>query len=146
MATCFDVADYFLSKVCQDEDFDDIMTHLKLQKLVYYAQGFTLAITGKQLFGEPIVAWDHGPVTPDLYQTYKEYGKNPIPALEPGVADARFDKEQLEILEEVHELYGQFSAWKLRNLTHSEPTWDDAYPNGVIEHEAMETYFKTLLV
>jgi len=144
MTTCYDVAQFFLSKV--REEVGDIMTHLKLQKLVYYAQGFTLAITGKPLFEEPIEAWDHGPVVPALYNEFRRYGSHPIPPLASGSVDDRFSKEHLEILEDVHELYGQFSAWKLRNLTHEEPTWEKAYPNGVIRHEAMEEFFKTLLV
>lgn len=55
MLTCFDAADYFLSKI--DEDAGDVITNLKLQKLVYYAQGFSLALCGRPLFAERIEAW-----------------------------------------------------------------------------------------
>lgn len=142
--TSKDVAEYFLSRI--REEVGDTITHLKLQKLVYYAQGFNLAITGQPLFDDEIVAWEHGPVAPDLYNNYREYGSNPIPPLEAGSVDDKFTAEQLEILDEVHELYGQFSAWKLRNLTHEDKTWIDAHPNGIITHDAMKDYFKTLLV
>ena len=61
--TAFDVANYFLS-IPEYED----LTNLKLQKLVYYAQGIHLAIYGKPLFNEAIKAWEHGPVVPELYR------------------------------------------------------------------------------
>src|SRR5450631_518283 len=60
MLTARAVADYFLSLV--DEEAGDSLSNLKLQKLVYYAQGFSLALTGKRLFDEAIEAWEHGPV------------------------------------------------------------------------------------
>ena len=65
MISCQDVANYFLS-LC-DEDAGDLISNLKLQKLVYYAQGFHLAISGEPLFDEKIMAWEHGPVIPQLY-------------------------------------------------------------------------------
>jgi uncharacterized phage-associated protein len=52
MLTCFDIANYFLSLV--EEDSGDLMTNLKLQKLVYYAQGFWLALQGQLLFQQHI--------------------------------------------------------------------------------------------
>ena len=67
MATVFDVARYILSR--QDQNAGDTISNMKLQKLVYYAQGFALAITGKPLFQEDIEAWEHGPVAPALYPT-----------------------------------------------------------------------------
>lgn len=72
MLTCFDAADYFLSKI--DEDAGDVITNLKLQKLVYYAQGFSLALCGRPLFAERIEAWQHGPVCPALFAKYEKSG------------------------------------------------------------------------
>ncbi|HSX79064.1 MAG TPA: type II toxin-antitoxin system antitoxin SocA domain-containing protein, partial [Candidatus Saccharimonadia bacterium] len=62
MLDCYDVAQYFLAKA--DEDAGDLMSNLKLQKLVYYAQGFALALLDKPLFPQCIEAWIHGPVVP----------------------------------------------------------------------------------
>ena len=99
MLTCFDVADYFLSKT--DEEAGDVISNLKLQKLVYYAQGFTLAVTGKPLFNEEIEAWQHGPVVPDLYHKYKDHGAYGIPA-PTNVDFSKFSSEIKEILDEGH--------------------------------------------
>ena len=141
MPTAKDVANYFLSKT--REEIGDNITHLKLQKLVYYAQGFHLAVYKTPLFDEPIEAWDHGPVVPALYKEYRVYGLSPIPGTVEAEAVLPFTEEQLALLDDVYEVYGQFSAWKLRALTHSEPTWEKAYPNGIITHQAMEKFFKT---
>lgn len=141
MPTAKDVANYFLSKT--REEIGDNITHLKLQKLVYYAQGFHLAVYGTPLFDEEIQAWDHGPVVPTLYREYKEYGSAPIPGTNEADSMLPFTDEQLSLLDDVYEVYGQFSAWKLRALTHNEPTWTRAYPNGVITQQALKEFFKT---
>jgi len=47
MHSCFDVAKYFLAQ--SSEDAGDLISNLKLQKLVYYAQGFSLALNGRPL-------------------------------------------------------------------------------------------------
>ena len=59
MASVFDVAAYILSKA--DIEEGDGITHLKLQKLVYYVQGFAMATLGYPLFPDKIEAWVHGP-------------------------------------------------------------------------------------
>lgn len=141
MLSCFDVADYFLSLT--DEEAGDLISNLKLQKLVYYAQGFNLALYGKPLFNETIEAWEHGPVVPELYHKYKEYGSCTIPTPKDIDFD-KFDKKTRELLDEVYEVYGQYSAWKLRNLSHNEPPYEDA-KLGVISHKSMKEYFETLL-
>ena len=140
MLTCFDVADYFLSKT--DEEAGDVISNLQLQKLVYYAQGFTLAVTGKPLFNEEIEAWQHGPVVPDLYHKYKDHGAYGIPA-PTNVDFSKFSSEIKEILDEVYDVYGQFSAWKLRNMTHEEAPWKNTEKGDVISLSSMSEYFKT---
>ena len=144
MLTCFDIAHYFLAQT--DEDAGDTISNLKLQKLVYYAQGFYLALYNKPLFNEEIEAWTHGPVIPALYRVYKKYAANPIPV----PTDLDFDvysKEVKELLDEVFLVYGQYSGWKLRALTHEEPTWRDHYAsvNKIISIAEMTVYFKTLI-
>lgn len=147
MPTAHDVAKYFLAK-CDPEDGDE-MSNLKVQKLVYYAQGFHLAVMGEPLFPEDIYAWAHGPVVPDLYQAFKENGSDHIPAPTDFDPEGVFTPEQRELLDEVYESYGQFSAWKLRNMTHAEAPWKDADARGyslVITHDALRTFFLTRLV
>jgi len=143
MLTCDDIARYFLAKT--DEDSGDLISNLKLQKLVYYAQGFSLALFDRPLFGEDIEAWTHGPVIPDLYHEYKHHGDGAIPR--PVDLDfSKYDADTRELLDEVYATYGQFSAWKLRNMTHDEPPWSAVAPwGGRITHDALREYFKTLV-
>jgi uncharacterized phage-associated protein len=143
MVSCFDVANFFLAQA--DEDAGDLISNLKLQKLVYYAQGFHLAMFDQPLFPEEIQAWVHGPVIPELYQKYKEYGPNPLP---PPVSLEleRFSPEVIELLNDVQQVYGQFSAWKLRSMTYEEPPWSNTETGQSISYEKMKEYFKTLLV
>lgn len=144
MLTCFDIARYFLTLT--DEESGDAISNLKLQKLVYYAQGFHLALHSKPLFNESIEAWMHGPVIPELYHHYKEHGATPIP--KPMDLDfSVYSDEVKELLDEVYMVYGQYSAWKLRELTHDEPTWKNNYQSldKTISHQEMISYFKTLV-
>lgn len=142
MLTAQDVAEYFLWRAA-DQD-DERLSNLKLQKLLYYAQGFSLAIFDKPLFSESVVAWVHGPVVVSLYHRYKEYGSGPIP---PPVASdlSKYGDDTIALLEEVFAVFGQFAAWTLRGMTHSEPPWADVPVPGEITHDAMKRYFKTRL-
>ena len=137
------VADYILS--LSDPDEGDIISHLKLQKLLYYAQGFHLAIFDEPLFSEPVVAWDHGPVVESLYQVYKVHGSAAIPVPSEIDFDA-FTEDQKELLKEVYTTYGQYSAWRLRHMTHDEPPWASTSRDCEITQESMKEYFKTQLI
>ncbi len=143
MQTCRTVAKYFLALV--DEESGDSLSNLKLQKLVYYAQGIHLALFDTALFPEQIEAWTHGPVVPELYHTYKQFGAAPLPR--ESVDLAAYSQQSREALDEAWTVYGQFSAAKLRNMTHDEAPWKDAYASGggVISLESMRVYFKTQL-
>lgn len=143
-STAEDVAKYFIWRTNQDEEYGDNITNLKLQKLVYYAQGFHLAWYEEPLFGDQIEAWAHGPVVRPLYFKYQTYGAKPIPTPE-DFDPASLDQQTKAVLEEVYSVYGQFSAWGLRNLTHEEAPWQDTAQNAVISEEAMKQYFADTL-
>jgi uncharacterized phage-associated protein len=138
-----DIARYFLAK--SDADDGDLISNLKLQKLCYYAQGVGLiARGGAPLFNERIEAWLHGPVVPILYNEYRHYGRSAIAP----VSDldlSKYDAEDLMILDDVFDYYGQYSAWRLREMTHTEAPWKDAYAeaeNTVITPSVLANFFK----
>lgn len=139
------VAAYFLNIANQD-DAEDLISNLKVQKLCYYAQGFHLALYGTRLFDEPIEAWQHGPVVADLYHQFKVHKGSAIPTPDDFDVSLLSDTVQA-LLNEVYEVYGQFSAWKLRNLTHTEPPWIEASESGtLIADQTMIDYFRTQLL
>lgn len=143
--SCFDVANYFLSLV--EDETEDLISNLKLQKLCYYAQGFHIALYNRILFPERIEAWTHGPVIPDLYRKYSNYKWNSIPA--PAELDLdMYANDVKDLLNEIWAEYGQYSAWALRNITHDEPPWKDAInrANNVITHSELKNYFSTQIV
>lgn len=144
-----DVANFFLSAI-DKEEAGDLISHLKIQKLVYYAQGVHLAMFNKELFDEEIEAWGHGPVVPSLYHEFKSFGSG---AIEPNFENfslSIFTKEQRDMLKEVYITFGQFSAWMLRNMTHEERPWVKTTKNGkivnknlIIDKTLLQEYFKT---
>jgi uncharacterized phage-associated protein len=144
MPSCYDVARFFLSLV--EEEAGDVMTNLKLQKLVYYAQGFHLAKYGKPIFPERICAWEYGPVVPNLYHALKKCGANPISL---GDLDSfprgRLDNDTKRLLTEINSVYGQFSAFRLMQLTHNEPPWKETPRGSIISHDSMRRFFRTRL-
>ena len=143
MISGHDIAKYFLAQI--DEDAGDLISNLKLQKLLYYAQGFNLALYDEPLFPESIEAWTHGPVVPEVYHEYKDFGSNAIP-IPSNVDFSKYDQQTRELLDEVYSVYGQFSAWKLRNMTHDEEPWKNATVGDIITSKSMEKYFKTQIV
>ncbi len=142
MYKAYYIAEWFLARNRKDliDGSDEAISNLKLQKLLYYAQGCTLALTGEPLFDDEILAWEHGPVVPEIYHKYKKNGSNGIPY------DSNFDYRSLDprtaaILEEVYQEFGQYSAWKLRNMTHQETPWKKTKKNDVISNELIKDYF-----
>ncbi len=69
-----DIARWFIAWA---ENVDAEVSNLKLQKLLYYAQGHRLGATGEPLFSDPIQAWAHGPVVAEVYHAYKEESDRP---------------------------------------------------------------------
>lgn len=105
-----------------------------------------MAIHDEPLFNERIEAWQHGPVIPAVWHEYKVYGSYGIPA--PGdLDDELYDAKTKKLLDEVWDVYGQFSAWKLRNMTHEETPWIEAWasPDKTISNASLKRYFETLV-
>lgn len=144
MANVNDVARYLITlnaNNCQEGESG--LTNLKLQKLAYYAQGFYGAIYDTPLFDEPIEAWTHGPVVPSLYHAYKQYGSSPIDA-PIDFQSSDLNDDEMGLLQEVYDIYGQFSAWRLRDMTHAESPWlNHEKMAEEIPFEEMKEFFKT---
>ena len=121
----------------------DGISNLKLQKLLYYAQGFSMAAYGEPLFKEDVVAWEHGPVVVEVYEKYKKNGSNYIPS---DTCPASLTTDEKNLIQSIWNVYGQFSAWKLRDMTHNEIPWLNTKRNQIIPQERMVSYFKDLVV
>ena len=138
--TAMDIVKLFLKLQGLDEDSGDVITNLKAQKLLYYAQGVALAETGQPLFDEDFRNWQHGPVIPEVYQKLKQFGSNQI-ELDEELNESLFSDSELEMLIRAYRSFGQYSAWKLRDMTHAEAPWRDTKPDEVITKGAIKKYF-----
>ena len=127
------------------EEAGDLMTDLKLQKMLYFAQCWHLVRYDEPMFQNVIEAWDHGPVVPEIYSEYKQYGRNPIQA-SPVDYDA-FSNQELETIMDVFAYYGRYSASGLREISHQyDSPWANAYKPGLkhleITQESMKDFYK----
>lgn len=133
-----DIANKIISKT--DLEHGDTISNLKLQKMMYYQQGFHLAYFGTPLFDEDIVAWQYGPVVPSVYQEYKSFESNSISTSKEGIA---LSDDEEELFNNVYEEYNQFSAVALMKMTHEETPWKTTEINSVISRDKMAAFFKT---
>lgn len=138
------IAEYLIPLANPEEE--DLITNLKLQKLLYYAQGFHLALFNKPLFNDTLVAWQYGSVIPNVYQVYnKKYRYNPISQPDDFNIN-QYSQEVQELLDDVYELYGQYTAPTLKQFTMEEPPWKATDLNQEISLDLMKAYFKTQLL
>lgn len=142
MASVFDVSDYILRQLGP-------ITAMKLQKLVYYSQAWSLVWDEAPLFDEKIEAWANGPVVPDLFNAHRG---------EFTVREERFgnfsnlNEDQKETIDAVLEFYGAKTANWLSDLTHREDPWrnarrglsDGERGNAEISHASMSEYYGNL--
>lgn len=159
-----DISRYIINK-CNDENI--IISNLKLQKLLYFVQGFNYAFSNHRCFDDQIQAWDYGPVCPEAYHEFKKYGANNIPPIlqyetiefvddniewvckkyNPNIIDA----ETRETIDAVIDNYGSYSATRLVEITHSQVPWRETYyshpgeKNVTIDENIIQDYFTKIL-
>ena len=144
--TIFDIANFFLKIV--DRDAGSTITPLKLQKILYYAQGYHLAMFDIELFEEDFQAWAHGPANLEIYNEYKEYGYSAIDAPKGDVP--LLDDGLIDFLYRIWNTYGIFDGKYLEQLTHQETPWIEARGDckegepctNVISKDTMKAFFK----
>jgi uncharacterized phage-associated protein len=131
------VANYLIERASVDAE---ALTPMKVQKLVYFAHGWNLAIRNEPLLNERIEAWKYGPVVPQLYRQLKEYGSRGIPepvkvlrfkgmrisVVVPTIQDyEEYARETKQLLDRIWEVYGRYTAIQLSNATHAPGSpWD----------------------
>lgn len=132
------IANYFLAKA---REANRELTPMKLQKLVYFAQGWHLAVRNESLIDEQVEAWPYGPVIPTLYREFREFGDRPITfeatdCVPNGRGGLRFVRPSVDdqphvaeftklFLDRIWDVYGAYSAIQLSNMTHkSGSPWD----------------------
>ena len=141
------IADFFIRKGIESRN---PVNPMKLQKLIYFAHGFHLALyNNTPLIKEEICAWKYGPVIASVYEQYKHYGNRPIDSIK--FRKLNLEPNLVEFLEFIWSSYSEYSAIRLSNLTHVENSpWDIALSpyegiiprDVVISNSTINNYFK----
>lgn len=156
------VANYFIDLATRS---GSPPTHMKIQKLLFFAHGWHLALTDQPLLDEIIQAWKWGPVVPNVYQEFKTAGRSPITTkgtelvstsqglmwIAPEINDPTGYVPAL--LNKIWEVFGPYTGLQLSEMTHAQGTpWKtvvDACTSGLtlncpISDDLIKSYFKGL--
>jgi len=148
------VANRFLEHA---EKAEQELTQMQLQKLVYIAHGWNLAINDRALTEDRPIAWDYGPVYYDLWKALRKYGRFPVTEkvkigdFDAGATEQRaneisigfLEKTETAVVNKVFEVYGKFRAFQLSAMTHAEGTpWDEIF----IKNEGKKTIIPNKLI
>ena len=137
------VANHLLTLARNDDRW---FTPLQVLKLVYYCQGWGLALFNSRLFYQEIEAWRYGPVVPAIYQEAKRYVDNPITEYLYAQRSV-LDEQDLALVNAVYLKYGQYQGKQLITLTHKPGSpWDQVWSNRITDHdiipiEVIQDYF-----
>jgi uncharacterized phage-associated protein len=153
-----EIANEFL-RLAQEEGIQ--LTQMQLQKLVYLAHGYSLAIEGEPLVEDNVEAWDYGTVFRPLWNALTQYGNAPVPGIirwgdgsgfiRTGGKEAneRLSPAEKAIVGKVWDIYGRYPAFKLSALTHDQNgPWKRHYVKGenrVIPNDSIREYFRNLI-
>lgn len=134
-----DVSKFLLFRANHD---GEVITNLKMQKLLYYAQAWHLVNFGTELFKDDIEAWPLGPVIPSVYREYKKFGPKPIEYKDSGKETERFSEKQVKFLEEFYSIYIRIPASQLVNMAHNEEPWKIAFKDCTdIDTDLMKKFY-----
>lgn len=153
------IANWFIDQARSVKKYE--LTPLKLQKLVYIAHGWNLALTDKPLINEDVQAWQYGPVVPNIYHRLKHYGKEQITDNILEIDDSGLEIPRVplddeftnQLLHKIWDVYGSYDGVRLSQLTHAADTpwsyqWEKMQKTGLqqsaIPIDDVKRYYKKL--
>lgn len=135
MLKAIDIANFFVD--VYNAMGEEIITNLKVNELVYFAQAWSLAKFNTKLFDEDIEAWEQGPIIPSVYQAFRPCGSKNIEMTIGEYDESIFTSEQLNFLADIALTYGKYTV----------SPWAQVYEkkkNNIITPESMKKYFSAL--
>jgi uncharacterized phage-associated protein len=150
MSAAVDIADRIVR--FRADDIGVPIDPLSLEKHLFYAQSFWLALSGRPLFDDEFEAWRNGPVVPEVYHAYKGFGSSLIiPAC--GATRPLGNRKVETYIEEVVDFFGGYTAFQLSRATHAEEPWQKvrdgiekrSSPRIVIPKAEMLRYYSRLM-
>lgn len=146
MLNSIDVANFFID-LAKSDPYND-MTNIRVNKMLFFAQGWSLVRRGKALFKEDLRAWTYGPVAPSVYYAFQPCGNQKIVDYSGKFDPEKFSAEEIDLLLDVSREYDKYSTTKLVDMTHAKGSpWQQVYQeyeNKVISKSSISEYFKTL--
>lgn len=149
MDTMYKVLD-IAKMLIKTEDFEtasggDNMTNFRLQKMLYYEQGYHLARYGTPLFRAGMIATVHGPIVPSVFDHYKSYGYNPLPVED--CSHVNMTREEEELFDKVYDAYCGYSTLGLANMCRKESPIVKALrsESNEVALDDLESFFKRKL-
>lgn len=137
MANVFEVSNYFLSKTVLGTEYN--ITPLKMQKLLFYAQGWYLGYKGIPLFEEEMKHWAHGPVVLSVYEKYRKYGYFSINCK--AETYENLTTSEKEVIDEVWKIYGGLDGKFLEEIVSMEDPLLFTELNEIISKEKIKKCF-----
>jgi uncharacterized phage-associated protein len=136
-----DFAHWFINRA--DRESGEAITHLKVQKLLYFAEAYHLANFNRSLFREEFEAWAHGPVVQEVWRDLKSYGWDAIPLID----TQNKIKEPIIVryLESLYDKFGRMGAKRLEEMTHEHLPWKNARGNLPPEASSSARIDKTII-
>ena len=119
---------------------------LKLQKLLYLAQGYSYAFYDRPLFNDELEGWFHGPVVREIYHMFKDYQYNSIDI---NYEIDELDKDATDVLNYIIDNFAKYDAKYLEELSHNQEPWilsrigldPDERSDKTISKESIANYF-----
>jgi len=115
MASVRDVARFFID---YGEKSGEPMTNMRVNKMLYFAQGVHLAKEGCSLFDDDIEAWQWGPVVSSIYHRYKPFEARPIVDTQPGFNRDSFSESEYASLLDTARIYCVYTTSTLVGFSH----------------------------
>ena len=115
------------------------ITNLKLQKILYYVQGYFFKTFDKEAFSEEIYRWQYGPVVPIAYYEYNVFGSRPL-ASNYGYSIVLTEEEN-KLIDLIIAKCQKFPSSVLVDKTHGETPWKNASSGQIITKQAIKTFF-----
>ena len=128
------------------------LTHLQIQKLVYFAHVESLVKHGKPLVRRLFRAWSFGPVDLEIYSEFRGSGKSKIKE-EIWYLDDTVDESSKCLIKEIYKKYGDKTGWELSKISHDETSyfgrpWVEASQKGktdvLIQNEEIKKCYRKM--
>ena len=117
-----------------------VITHLKLQKILYFSQGWYLTLTGNPSFSDEIVAFKYGPVIKSIYEIFRIFGSKNITKI--AESTEQVENKDNEFINKIWNLYKNHDAISLSNISHiKNGPWDVTNINDIITTDIIQNYF-----